>query len=201
MPDYTETEVKLYVPDLAALASRLEREGAVLSAPRVYERNVRYDRADKLLNARRAVLRLRQDTRVRLTYKDDPPEPALPSGPGKTRTEIELEVADFDAMQSILGKLGFQPYMVYEKYRTTYTLDEAEVTLDELPFGSFAEIEGTHEDIGRLLPRLELANAPSFDTSYTVLFDRVRAALRLSFTDLTFDNFRGIDVPFSAFAE
>jgi adenylate cyclase, class 2 len=200
MPDYTETEVKLYVPELDALKARLEHQGAELTAPRVFERNVRYDRADKQLYTRRAVLRLRQDTRVRLTYKEDPPEPQA-SGVGKTRTEIELEVADFDAMQTILDKLGYQPYMVYEKYRTTYELDEAEITLDEMPFGNFAEIEGTQEAIGRLLPRLELADAPQFGVSYTLLFDRVRAALRLDFTDLTFDNFRNIEVPFSAFAE
>jgi adenylate cyclase class 2 len=200
MPDYTETEVKLYVPDLAGLAARLEREGATLSAPRVLERNVRYDRADRGLYTRRAVLRLRQDTRVRLTYKEDPPEPVT-AGVGKTRTEIELEVADFDAMQAILDKLGYQPYLVYEKYRTTYTLDEAEITLDEMPFGNFAEIEGTQEAIGRLLPRLGLEGAPQFGVSYTLLFERVRAALGLEFTDLTFDNFQKIAVPFSAFAE
>lgn len=201
MPDYTETEVKLYVPDLGALAARLEREGAALTAPRILERNARYDSADKALSARRAVLRLRQDKRVRLTYKEDPPEPEPSAGIGKTRTEIELEVMDFDAMQAILGRLGYQPYLIYEKYRTTYTLDEAEITLDELPFGNFAEIEGTQESIGRLLPRLAVADAPRFDVSYTILFERVRAALGLAFNDLTFDNFRGIAVPFSAFAE
>lgn len=199
MPDYIETEIKLYLPDLDALAARLEREGARLAVPRLLERNVRYDRADKELYTRQAVLRLRQDTRVRLTYKEDAPE-AL-SGLGKTRTEIELEVADFDAMQAILDKLGYRPYLAYEKYRTTYTLDDAEITLDEMPFGNFVEIEGSQEAIGRLLTRLELTDAPRFDVSYTLLFERVRAALGLTFPDLTFDNFRNIEVPFSAFAE
>ncbi len=189
------------MPDLGALAALLEREGAALNAPRILERNVRYDSADKALSARRAVLRLRQDKRVRRTYKEDPPEPEPSAGIGKTSTEIELEVMDFDAMQAILGRLGYQPYLIYEKYRTTYTLDEAEITLDELPFGNFAEIEGTQESIGRLLPRLAVADAPRFDVSYTILFERVRAALGLTFNDLTFDNFRGIAVPFSAFAE
>ncbi len=40
-----ETEVKLYVPDLAAVARRFEAVGATISAPRVLERNVRYDNA------------------------------------------------------------------------------------------------------------------------------------------------------------
>ncbi len=67
---YTETEIKLYVPHLEVVQIRLERIGARLTAERVYERNVRYENAAKTLTERGIVVRLRQDTRVRLTYKD-----------------------------------------------------------------------------------------------------------------------------------
>src|SRR5262245_24120285 len=98
MNAYNETETKLYVTDLQAVQKKLETAGATLKAPRVYERNVRYDDAKHSLTPKGIVVRLREDTRVRLTYKDD--------GEAKdgivSRFEVEVEVSDFDAMATIL---------------------------------------------------------------------------------------------------
>jgi adenylate cyclase class 2 len=193
--NYTETEVKLYVPFLEAVQVRLERLGAQLTAPRMFERNIRYDNVQRTLTPRGVVVRLRQDTRTSLTYKDN----------GRTRdgiitrTEIEVEVSDFDAMSAILMKLGYTPYMVYEKYRATYELDGAEIVLDEMPYGSFVEIEGQEQKVADLMKRLELDQAPRMDGSYADLFERVKRHLGLTFDDLTFDNFKGVHVPEEAF--
>ena len=46
---------------------------------------------------------------------------------------------------------------------------------------------------------LELENAPRYGQSYSVLFERVKQVLKLDFSDLTFANFAGIDVPEHAF--
>ncbi len=194
--DYTETEVKLHVPDLRAVEQRLLAAGAQLTAPRVFERNVRYDAADGALAASGQVLRLRADARVRLTYKG---QGAALGGGALTRFEAEVEVSDFDAMQTILARLGYTPYMVYEKYRTTYTLGETEVVLDELPYGSFVEVEGAAPAIEGVIARLGLEQARRYPRSYTALFDSVRRSLGLTFSDLTFANFAGIDVPARAF--
>jgi len=43
MSDKAEVEAKIYVPDLAAVAGRIEAAGGHLEAARVYEYNVRYD--------------------------------------------------------------------------------------------------------------------------------------------------------------
>src|SRR5690349_9847594 len=129
MNAYNETEIKLYVPDLQAVQKKLEVAGATLKAPRVYERNVRYEDAASSLTPRGIVVRLREDTRVRLTYKDEgKAEDGIVS-----RFEAEVEVSDFDAMETILSKMGYSPYLVYEKYRPTYELDDAEIVLDEIP--------------------------------------------------------------------
>jgi adenylate cyclase class 2 len=193
---HTETEVKLYVPDLEAVKGRLEAAGATLAASRIYERNVRYENVAHTLTASDIVLRLRQDSRVRLTYK----EAARAQGGIVSRTEIEVEVGDFDAMQLILAKLGYTPYLVYEKYRTTYELDSAEVVLDEMPYGNFVEIEGEPAQIETIVARLELGSAWRSDASYMLLFERVKRRLGLTFNDLTFANFAGVTVPESAFA-
>lgn len=193
---YTETEIKLYVPVLENVVAKLTEIGATLTAPRVFERNVRYDTPDEALRANHAVLRLRSDTRARLTYKDGERQTGQF---GTTRFEAEVEVSDFEAMETILLRLGYASQMVYEKYRTTYEFDDVEITLDEMPYGNFVEIEGTDERIGRMLERLDLLDAPRLSNSYVVLFEWVRQNLGLTFTDLSFANFKDIDVPFAAF--
>ncbi len=196
MTDTTETEVKLHYPDLAGMQTRLEAAGAELIVPRVFERNVRYENAEKTLSPRGIVLRLREDNHVRLTYKEGG---KLEDGV-VSRFEAEVEVSDFGVMQTILGKLGYAPYLIYEKYRTTYTLDGAEVVLDEMPYGNFIEIEGDKDTIERVMTRLGLQGARRYTQSYIVLFQIVKARLGLTCHDLTFANFEGVDVPESAFA-
>lgn len=190
MNAYNETEIKLYVPDLQAVQKRLEAAGATLKAPRVYERNVRYDDAERSLTPRGIVVRLREDTRVRLTYKDEgKAEDGIVS-----RFEAEVEVSDFDAMETILGKMGYSPYLLYEKYRMTYELDDAEIVLDEMPYGNFVEIEGEAAMIKMLVGKLGLESAKQFEGSYSALFERLRQKLGLKFTNLTFENFKGVKV-------
>ena len=189
-PKYNETEIKLYAPDLATVQHRLDAAGAVLTAPRVYERNVRYDNRERTLTPHGMVVRLREDTRVRLTYKDD----GTVENGVVSRFEAEVEVSDFAAMETILGKLGYTPYLTYEKYRTTYELHGAEIVLDEMPYGNFVEIEGDIEAIEQVMIVLELGSAKRYDGSYSTLFDRVRKKRGLRFTDLTFANFHGVTV-------
>jgi len=195
--DFTETEVKLFVPDLQAVTAALEAIGATLSAPRVFERNLRLDTPARDLSSARKVLRLRQDSRARLTYKDE----GQPSGTEGilSRFEAEVEIDDLDRMALILARLGYTPYMQYEKYRTTYTLNDAEIVLDEMPYGNFVEIEGDYDTIQALIAQLGLSAAKRLPQSYTALFETVRAALNLTFTDLTFANFEGVSVPVSIF--
>ena len=53
-------------------ASRIHSSG-IGCAQRVFERNVRYENDDKSLTDNGIVVRLRQDHRVRLTYKEPTP--------------------------------------------------------------------------------------------------------------------------------
>jgi adenylate cyclase class 2 len=190
MNAYNETEMKLYVPDLQSVQKKLDAAGATLKAPRVYERNVRYDDAARSLTPKGIVVRLREDTRVRLTYKDE----GNATDGIVSRFEAEVEVSDFDAMETILGKMGYSPYLVYEKYRTTYELENTEIVLDEMPYGHFVEIEGEAGTIKKLVTTLDLGTAKQFEGSYSTLFERLRQKLGLTFSDLTFENFKGVTV-------
>jgi adenylate cyclase class IV len=96
-----ELEVKFYLTGLGTLRKTLEGLRAILVQPRTYELNLRFDTPEGLLTQNQQVLRLRQDTANRLTYK----------GPGQAldgvsaRTEIEFTVGDFENAQKLLAAL------------------------------------------------------------------------------------------------
>ena len=186
-----EIEAKFYVRDLKRIETRLQNWEARLIQPRILETNIRFDLPDARLRSEGRVLRLRQDSEARLTYKD--------SGRSKqgivNRTEIEFVVEDFEKARLFLEALGYQKLLIYEKYRTTYDLNECHIMLDELPYGNFVEIEGENtEMIHKVANQLELDMNTSITASYSALFERVRGALNLTFTDLTFTNFLELQI-------
>ncbi len=131
--DNVETEVKISVDDLQKVAEKLRAHNATLTGERVFERNVRYEDATESLTPAGRVLRLRQDTRARLTYK----APGSGNQNGVlSRTELEVTVSDFQTTDLLLKALGYHPSWEYEKYRTTYELNDCEVVLDEMPSGA-----------------------------------------------------------------
>ena len=202
-----ELEVKFFVPNLQAFARMLEKTSAQQTDPRIHEFNLRFDTpAGELSRAFRA-LRLRQDRAARLTYKG----PSLDSDGARLREEIEVKVEDFAAARRFLEALGYQIWVIYEKYRTSYTLaitgDQANeertpgedapvlIVLDELPFGNFIEIEGcSGKDLRAAAALLGLDWEAQIKESYLELFRALREKRGLQFRDLTFENFKGVIV-------
>jgi len=85
--------------------------------------------------------------------------------------------------------------MIYEKYRTVYELSGTLVTIDEMPYGNFAEIEGADRaNIEAVCNQLGLKWGHRSLESYAVLFEIVKKNLNLGFDDLTFENFAGVEV-------
>ena len=186
-----EIEVKFYLQDLPGLRQRLLALGAIPMQERVLEINLRFDTPERRLYQNGQVLRLRQDTAARVTYKGA----GILSAGARLREELEYTVDDFAMVRRVFEALGFQVYMTYEKYRATYALGEVLVTLDEMPYGNFAEIEGPHgEVIQYAAEQLGLDwEARNLD-AYTVLFENAKQSLGLAFEDLTFANFVGMQV-------
>jgi adenylate cyclase class 2 len=186
-----ETEVKFYIQDLKRVEARLGDLEALLVQPRTLETNLRFDFPDARLRSEGRVLRLRQDTAARLTYKSaSKKEQGILS-----REEIEFVVEDFEKARRFLEALGYQKLAYYEKYRTTYELNETLIMLDELPYGGFLEIEGRDERSIRFMAnRLDLSWEAAVATSYIALFERVRKTRKLSFQDISFANFAGIKI-------
>jgi adenylate cyclase class 2 len=189
-PANQETEAKFYVARLADIDRRLQMMSAPQIQPRTKELNLRFDLPRRQLQRLGRVLRLRRDNSVRLTYKD---AAHLLEGTS-SRHEIEFAVSDFDSAQKLLEALGYQVVFVYEKYRTTYQRSDAQIMLDELPYGDFIEIEGEVDQIHAIVRELALNGDAAIPLSYHALFQRLARARGLKFRDLTFNNFADIQV-------
>ena len=187
-PRSLEVEVKFLVADLEGVRQRA-RAGGALAAPRVHERNVRFDTPDEALLSRQELLRLRQDTRARLTFKGLAAEDA--ASEAKVREEIELEIGDFERLSTIFQRLGFMPVQVYEKYRETYHWRNVEIVLDEMPFGNFVELEGKENALKDVASALGLDWSKRVLANYLGLMELCRLSFELPFSDLTFGNFEG----------
>ena len=142
------------------LPARLQEAGAAREGEE-FEENTLY--AGPGLDPRRRVLRLRRvGERAVFTFK----ERDLSGSAVKRQREEETEVSDGAALAAILDALG------YEKRRTTWRLAGAEVVLDELPFGLFAEIEGGEEEIQEAERLLGLEAAKAEHAPYPELTRR-----------------------------
>ena len=186
-----ELEIKLFLLDMPAFQQKVESLGGKLIEPRLHEINLRFDTPDGGLTRAYQVLRLRQDTAARMTYK----------GPGETingvhaRREIEFTVSDYQSAQDLLEALGYQVSLMYEKYRTTYELDGLQVTLDEMPYGNFTEIEGPDgKQIRAAAEDLGVNWEARIVQSYTTLFEQLRQKKGFTFRDLSFENFSSKDI-------
>jgi len=183
-----ETEIKFYISNLSIVEKQLLKLGANLQQGRTHEVNWRFDSLDGHLTSTFQVLRLRQDQRVHLAYKG----PSDPTSEVSIREEIEFEVSDALSARQFLEALGYQVVVMYEKFRTTYRMEQAEIVLDELPFGNFIEIEGSSpEQIKGISDQLHLNWEARIKLSYLSLFNQCREKFSLKVSNLLFEEFQG----------
>jgi len=171
----------------------LLKKGKLIQA-RIHEYNLRFDNPDGTMSEAMSLLRLRKDSGNHLTFK----------GPSKTlggvlaRKEIEFEVSDFDLAKKFIEALGFTSKFIYEKFRTTYDISGHKVTIDELPYGNFLEIEGPEaSSIRETSDLLQMDWEQKLPETYVSIFQRVKDLDNLKMKDLTFENFRDIEIKMS----
>jgi adenylate cyclase class 2 len=163
-----EIEIKLAVESASAARRLLRRAGFRVAHRRAFEANMVYDTPDGTLRSTNQLLRVRESGgAVILTYKG-PPKP----GPHKSREEVETEVCNGRAIESMLERLGFQPKFRYEKYRAEYRRPGASgvATVDEMPIGTFVELEGTARWIDRTARQLGFGRENYITASYGWLY-------------------------------
>lgn len=168
-----EAKMRLHHPD--ALIALLEELGATLTHT-LSETNSYFDSADGSLKSTDQGLR----TRVEVANAGTPDESITTTithkgprtmGQLKSRLESELDVDNARDAAVLLGALGYQHVLSFEKRRIRYQLDGCNVELDELPIiGRFIEIEGSSEDaVIAVRAKLGLADEPIIRSSYIAM--------------------------------
>jgi adenylate cyclase class 2 len=192
-----EIEVKFYLTDIEGMRRSLLELG-VESRDRVFETNIRYEDNQHSLIQKKALLRLRKDEKTTLTFKS---MPKTKSRDFKVFKELEVEVDDMALMGQILEALGFHPEQKYEKWRETLVLDRTKMFLDRMPYGDFLEIEGQPQDIKNWIARLGLNWHRRILLNYLELFEIIKKKLNLQIKDLTFKNFKNLNVDMTVLLE
>ncbi|WP_243546555.1 class IV adenylate cyclase [Pseudodesulfovibrio tunisiensis] len=162
-----ECEVKFPEVDPSELAARLVRAGAE-SLGRYLERNLVFDDASRSLREASILLRLRSRQGESVLTVKRPPDNPVPSSL-KVFEELETHVADFQIMRAILEALGYSVAFGYDKVRARFRFMDCVVCVDELPFGCFAEIEGSEETVWPCARVLGLERATASTETYHAL--------------------------------
>lgn len=158
-----EKKYRLTSQQRQLISSRLPEIGAI-SEGEDFEENILF-RGGRL-ELGHSVLRLRclKDSSI-LTFKE-----RIPSASGiKHQKEHETRVQDPESMKVILSSIGFSPWLVYEKRRQNWRLDNTEIALDELSFGLFMEIEGDEKSILEVERKLQIEDLRSEHQTYPEL--------------------------------
>jgi adenylate cyclase class 2 len=192
-----EVEVKFYLRDIQRLRRNLLEIG-IASQGRVFETNICYEDKNNSLIQQKRLLRLRHDEKTTLTYKS---RATTESMDFKVLNELEVEVNDLTTMGRILEALGFHAEQKYEKWRETFILDRTALFLDRMPYGDFLEIEGQPQDIQHSASRLGLDWRKRILLNYLELFEIIQKKFNLKIKDLTFKDFKNINVNFAAFLD
>jgi len=201
-PDHTEgammepfeIEVKFFIPNPSDMRNRILALGAETKG-RFFETNIRYEDAQNSFIQKESILRLRKDQKTTLTYKSKAP---VPNRDFKILRELEVEVSNFQTMQNILEALGFHEEQIYEKWRETLILNSLVFCIDTMPFGIFIEIEGNGAEIIDSAKRLDLIWEQRILANYLSIFEKIKTKFDLSFSNITFQNFRHLDASFES---
>ncbi|MBR1368383.1 hypothetical protein RJ53_02260 [Methanocalculus chunghsingensis] len=160
-----EIEIKVRVSDLAPIRERLRASGAELLGEGM-EYDAYYQGPLRNFAETDEALRLREagETAV-LTYKG----PKVGCGTLKAREELNIRVESRETMDAILNRIGYQKTAAVQKYRESYRVGRATVTLDQVDgLGTFAEVEAA----GDLTPEEAEKEIERIATEYGIIGER-----------------------------
>lgn len=167
--DKYEIEMKFPMPHYGEdeLISRLKALGAS-DGGKFFENNILFDTQHEFLSLNNRLLRLREyKNKYIITLKD---KSNIKGGKFKIREEIETHVSDLFSTLEIFKRMGYNVKLIYQKYRRKMIIDKSEITIDNLPFGDYIEIEGSKESIEKLSEELELLTTDISNKSYVSLY-------------------------------
>ncbi len=169
MKEYIEKEIKLEINNIAGVTDSLRRNGAVFLGGAL-EKTIRFDTENLDYERKGKFIRVRSGFSNTITLKEKIKN--ADSGV-RARKETEFEIEDISKMEYILKTLGLTYTRTMEKYRQHWRLGECDVTLDELPFGVFMEIEGEEKEISKTCNILKLDESKKILDTYWDLWAKI----------------------------
>lgn len=164
-----EIEVKLKTDDFEGVRQRLQALGARFKENVEEETDLMFRPARDPEAMQGEVLRLRLvGTTGLLTWKG---KPEFQRGV-KMREELQTRVEDAGVMRELLSRLGYEVNLEFSKCREYWDLRGMAVSLDELSFGRYVEIEGEETEIERTVIDLRLVDAERIQEGYPQLAAR-----------------------------
>ncbi len=126
---------------------------------------------DEALRLRKRVSKIYGEKRYILTYKG---KRTFKNGI-KSREEIEVYVSDYEAMNTILIKMGFAVFAVVVKERIIYKYRDSRISIDNVrDLGVYIEIEGSSKTILDILRKIRF-NYDIIEKTYLELLIAMRS--------------------------
>lgn len=162
---HIEKEIKLLI-DLDKVKSIINSPSFHLEKS-VFQRTIRRDTEDLSFEKQNTFIRTREDNKNTITVKRKTHD----NTEVFEREEFETEVGDMETMNAILEILGLTKSWVMEKYRIQGQYENVTITLDELSFGIYMEIEGEEEEIEKVVKDLGLDLGKKVTVTYWDLWE------------------------------
>lgn len=160
-----EIEVKFRISDIAKIRKALKRTGAKRIG-KVLQEDFALDDEGETLARSGKLLRLRKaGDKVYLAFKS-----LRRRGKFKEAEEVEIEVSDFEKAKELLGRLGFSPKGKLRKQREEWSFGSSEILIDQSVLGSFLEIEGSREEIEKIVRLLGLDRREGSTKTYEEIY-------------------------------
>jgi len=166
-----EIEVKYQLVFLPKIKKIMDANDFVFKG-KYFERNIIFDTRDESLKKENRLLRLRISTKDLIHVQGIlTTKTKLPNEEFKSSNEVETLIQNPHAVLQVF-KNAFEKHFEYQKFRSEYVSKELKVTacVDELPIGTFLELEGTtNEDLKRVIKLFKLEKIPQIVKSYPTL--------------------------------
>jgi adenylate cyclase, class 2 len=177
-----EVELKVRVPSLDPVREQLVRNHAQ-SCGKVHEHDIYYNAPHRDFGQTDEAVRVRYtDSHAVVTYKG----PKIKKFGLKAREELNFAVESGETFETMLDRLGFSKTLEVNKWRETWKLGTATVSLDTVDgLGTFAEIEVITENendnpedrIGKIAKEIGVRGKPIL-ASYLELLLALKSAGR-----------------------
>lgn len=180
---HIEKEVKFKVAEPEVLLRKLKERRAIFLG-KAFQHTIRLDDHDSSLGKRHVALRVRSGFNNVVTVKRNV---EVADGAIAHREEYEASVEDIEIFRKMFNVLGFDWERVMDKYRLDFSFHDTVVSVDELFFGIFVEVEGEDDKIREASELLGLDIKEGIADSYWKVFDRYKEESGSEGEDIKFE--------------